>query len=79
MSAQWSKAAKLQVGKEKWLDGELVVLKDRISFSGEQNVHIIMANITGSFELPTRPRWPLQAHGVHQRGLCATSYDEHRV
>lgn len=64
MAALWKKAAKLQLGKDKWLDGELTVLNDRISFTGSQNTQIMMANITGTFHLPT-------AHMTDQCGSSA--------
>jgi hypothetical protein len=50
MSALWQRGAKLQLGKDKWVDGDLAVLNDRISFSGVQKAQIMMANITGAVQ-----------------------------
>ena len=50
MAAVWKKAAKLQLGKDNWLAGDLSVLNDRVSFTSSQNVQIMMANITGTFD-----------------------------
>jgi hypothetical protein len=47
MAALWQKAAKLQLGKDNWADGHLVVLNDRILFSGSQKAQIMMTNFTG--------------------------------
>jgi hypothetical protein len=50
MSALWQQKAGFQLGKDVWADGVLVATNEQLTFSGQQDVVIVLSSITGDSE-----------------------------
>lgn len=74
MAALWQQRAKLQVGKDKWVDGDLQVMNDRVSFSGPQRVQILVTTITGVFVKPVNDAGDIVHNRTDQCSACLCTF-----